>query len=688
MKKILLTIFAFTSLIAQADEGMWLPSLLEQGRIKDMRDKGLQLTAADLYSVNQASLKDAIVRFGGGCTAELISDKGLLLTNHHCGYDQIQSHSSVVNDYLTHGFAATNQQQELPNPGLAVSFLQQMSDVTPEVLAGVSGTMSEQERQKCIIKNIKEIVGKATQDTGLSATVESLYYGNQYFLFTYKVYSDVRLVFAPPSAIGKFGGDTDNWMWPRHTGDFSIFRIYANADNQPATYSKDNVPFRPKMSLKISTAGIKEGDFTFVYGFPGRTMQYLHSEAVRYLQQKGNPMKIALRTQRLDIMNREQAKDPAVRIKYASKNAGVSNAWKKWQGELLGVQRLKTVEQKQKLESEFTVWAAGKPEYQGTVEKFKALYDELEPYAYARDYYAETASVMEILRAASIFAQMETKKPENLRNSVESFYKNYDLTIDSQTTKQLLPQLQKAITPEFLPAEFDAAKLDKLYATTIFTNREKVLSVLEEIDAQRIIESDPAFILWKAFNDTLKNAINPRYHEINAKIELLYRTYMRGLMEMQKDRQFYPDANSTLRVAYGKVDGYTPRDGVYYKPGSTLEGVMQKDNPGIYDYNIPEKLREIYRTKDYGKWVSNGSIPVCFIASNHTTGGNSGSPVLNAQGELIGLNFDRTWEGTMSDIQYDPTVCRNIALDIRYVLFTVDKVGGAGYLIDEMNIVE
>lgn len=691
MKKIIFTLLSFiTILSARADEGMWLPSLLGEGRIKDMQAKGLKLSESDLYSINKSSLKDAIVRFGGGCTGELISPNGLLLTNHHCGYGQIQSHSSVENDYLTHGFAAMNRQQELPNPGLSVTFLQQMTDVTHQALAGVTNSMSEKERQDKIKENIKAITTAATKDNGLKATVEALYYGNQYFLFTYKVYEDVRLVFAPASAIGKFGGDTDNWMWPRHTGDFAIFRIYADKNNEPAKYSTNNVPFTPKQSLKISTRGVQEGDFTFVYGFPGRTMQYLHSEAVTYLQEKGNPMKIDLRTRRLDIMNREQAKDVAVRIKYAAKNASVSNAWKKWQGELLGVQRLKTVEKKQKLEAQFATWAADKPEYDGVIEKFTALYNELSPYAFARDYYNESALAAEIIRFAGSFADVDTAKSDILVKRAADFFKNYDFTIDNQTTKELLTMLKQNVSEQFLPQAILSEHTDKLvsnlYDNTIFADSVKLLAALESEEGRQSIKRDPAFVLWKALNDKMTADITPRFDELNREIELLYRTYMRGLMQMQSTRAFYPDANSTLRVAYGKVDGYEPRDGVYYKPVSTLDGVMQKDNPNIYDYNVPAKLRELYATKDYGRWEVDGSVPVCFIASNHTTGGNSGSPVLNGRGELIGLNFDRCWEGTMSDIEYDAVVCRNIALDVRYVLFIIDKLGGAGYLIQEMKL--
>lgn len=681
-----------TTLASQADEGMWLPNLLGEGRIRDMRNKGLRLTAEDLYSINEASLKDAIVRFGGGCTAELISDKGLLLTNHHCGYGQIQAHSSVEKDYLTHGFAAMNAQEELPNPSLTVSFLRSMSDVTEQVLSGVTDKTDEKSRDNIINANIKSIVSSATEGNTLKATVEALYYGNQYFLFTYKVYQDVRLVFAPPSSIGKFGGDTDNWMWPRHTGDFTVFRIYADANNEPAAYSSNNVPFRPDKSLKISAKGVQEGDFTFVYGFPGRTTQYLHSDAVQYLQQMGNPLKIKLRTIRLDIMNREQAKDPAVRIKYAAKNAGVSNAWKKWQGELLGVERLGTVESKRLREAEFATWAAYKPTYRGLTDEFKALYDELAPLAYARDFYNESALACEILQFASSFADIDTAKIEILRKRAGDFYKNYDPTIDHLTTDTLLKVIHRELNTCFQPEMFasvtPARMVDSLFLNSVFTDEKRFMKLLDDPKARDIIKGDIAVAMVGAFKEKMKSDITPSYDSLTKRIDLLYRKYTKGLMEMQPKRSFYPDANSTLRVAYGKVDGYTPRDGVYYKPVSTLEGVMQKDNPEIYDYDIPEKLREIYRTKDYGRWASEGTIPVCFIASNHTTGGNSGSPILNSRGELIGLNFDRCWEGTMSDIQYDPEVCRNIALDIRYVLFMIDRFGAAGYLIDEMDIAE
>ncbi len=691
--------FAFTLLLStvsaalRADEGMWLPSLIEQGRIKDMRSKGFRLKAHDLYAVNQASLKDAIVRFGSGCTGELISDQGLLITNHHCGYGQIQQHSSVEHDYLTDGFAAMNRSEELANPGLTVSFLVEMKDVTDRILSGITPGMNEPERAGIIEKNKRAVVKTATEGNHYKASVEALYYGNQYFLFVYEVFEDVRLVFAPPSAVGKFGGDTDNWIWPRHTGDFSIFRIYAGKDNKPAKYSPDNVPYVPKKSFTISLKGMKEGDFTFVYGFPGRTYQYLHSEAVRYIQQKSDPHKVNLRTIRLNIMNDAMAQDPAVRIQYAAKNANVSNAWKKWQGEMKGLERLGTIGKKQAFERQFETWAADKPEYTGVTAQLAALYDSLEPYAFARDYHTEAVMAIELLKFAGTFADTKDLKPETLarlQEAADKFFKDYVPAIDRKTAKALLAEYAKNIPTEFRPVGIDpTAGIDSVFDLSILIDSLRVKDLLSAGDTaiiRQTIDQDPAVQAYKQFNVIARTKIEPTYKALNRQIDEKYRTYMRGMMEMRKgEHEFYPDANSTLRIAYGKVDGYRPMDAVYYEPNTTIEGVMQKDNPDIYDYDVPAKLRQLYEAKDYGRWTVNGTVPVAFIATNHTTGGNSGSPVLNAEGQLIGVNFDRCWEGTMSDLEYDPVVCRNIALDIRYALFLIDKVGGAGYLLDEMK---
>lgn len=679
----------FTSILAHADEGMWLPSLIEQGRIKDMRSKGFRLKAQDLYSINQASLKDAIVRFGSGCTGELISDEGLLITNHHCGYGQIQQHSSVEHDYLTNGFAAMNRSEELANPGLVVSFLVEMTDVTDQILQGMPPQTNETERTKLINTNKASVVKAATNGNHYKASVEALYYGNQYFLFVYEVFEDVRLVFAPPSSVGKFGGDTDNWMWPRHTGDFSIFRVYAGKDNKPAKYSPENVPYVPKKSFTISLKGMHEGDFTFVYGFPGRTYQYLHSEAVRYIQDKSDPHKVNLRTLRLNIMNDAMVQDPAVRIQYAAKNASVSNAWKKWQGEMKGLKRLGTVDKKRDFEQKFETWAADKPEYSGVTERLAALYDSLEPYAFARDYHTEAIMAIELLKFAGTFADAKELKPESLarmQEAAKKFYKDYVPAIDCKTAQGLVSEYVKNIPAQFRPENID---MEYIFTNSILADSAHIYRMLAQNDTAAIrqaIDNDAAVKAYRTFSEISKTRIEPEYTTLNRRIDEQYRTYMRGMMEMHKgEHAFYPDANSTLRIAYGKVNGYQPLDAVYYQPNTTLDGVMQKDNPEIYDYDVPAKLRQIYETKDYGRWAVNGTVPVAFIATNHTTGGNSGSPVLNAKGELIGVNFDRCWEGTMSDLEYDPVVCRNIALDIRYALFLIDKVGGAGYLLDEMK---
>lgn len=665
---LLLVLIVFGVLPVFADEGMWLPSLISQ-RIQDMQAKGFKLSAEDIYSINRSSLKDAIVHFGGGCTGELISDEGLLITNHHCGFGQIQSHSSVEHDYLKDGFWAMKRSEELPNPGLTVSFLEYMEDVTDRVLKGYREGMTEQERTELVRKNTEKIIGKAAGgNENLRASVSPLYYGNQYYLFVYKVFRDVRLVGAPPSSIGKFGGDTDNWMWPRHTGDFSLFRVYADKNNEPAAYSEDNVPYKPKRFFNISAKGIKEGDFTMVYGFPGRTNEYIMSDAVEQIAKVSNPHKIKLRTLRLDVQRREMAKDPAVRIKYASKNAGVSNSWKKWQGEMKGIIRLKAIENKKEFERNFARWAEGKPEYEGLVEKMHALYSSIGELSLVSDYQSEALNAVELLS----FAGTGQKNPED-------FYKNYYMPIDKDIFIALFNEYDKSI-PDKYKSPYFKKQMSEYGTAEVWAD-----AVFNGPDMEKAAE------IYRETNKYFSENIRPVLDSVNREINLLYRTYMRGQMEYNKavegTKVFYPDANSTLRVAYGNVKGYSPADAVYYLPGSTLEGIVQKDNPEIYDYDIPQKLRDLHAAGDYGTWETDGSVPVAFIATNHTSGGNSGSPVLDAEGNLIGVNFDRVWEGTMSDVVYDPQVCRNIALDIRYALFIIDKLAGAQHLLDEMNII-
>ena len=712
-------ILASAFLTVKADEGMWLPSLISQ-RIGDMQAKGFRLSAEDIYSINQASLKDAVVLFGGGCTGELISSEGLLLTNHHCGYAQIQKHSSVEHDYLKDGFWAMDRSEELPNPGLEVWFLDRMEDVTGAVLDGYEPGMTEQQRDSVVRTNSEAIAGKAEKDgTGLRADVESLYYGNQYFLFVYRVFKDVRLVGAPPSSIGKFGGDTDNWMWPRHTGDFSIFRIYADKDNNPAEYSEDNVPYIPKKYFKISLGGVSEGDFTFIYGFPGRTQEYIVSEAVRYISEISDPHKIALRTLRLDIQDRYMSASQAVRIKYSSKNAAVSNSWKKWQGEMRGIRKMNTVETKKENERLFEEWAAGS-EYSGIVGRLDSLYRLMEPYAFAADYYNETARAIELTSFAAEYARRlekaagvsspdeATQARESAKRLAAAFYKDYYMPIDKESFIALMDMFDRNIPSGFKPEYFTEsmgrygsaeAWADSLFGNSVFSDSSALTKTVAAACADGIgtditlLTDDPAVEFGNEFRKWYMEGIRSVVQRLGSEITLLYRDYMKGQMEFNKDRAFYPDANLTLRVAYGTVQGYSPADGTYYLPMSTIEGIMQKDNPDIFDYNIPQRLRDIYAEKDYGEWtVTDASgrltVPVCFIATNHTSGGNSGSPVINADGDLIGINFDRVWEGTMSDIVFDPDLCRNISLDIRYVLFIIDKVAGAGHLIDEMTFTD
>ena len=635
----------------KADEGMWLPALISQ-RINDMQAKGFRLTAEDIYSVNQASLKDAVVLFGSGCTGELVSDRGLLFTNHHCGYSYIQRHSSVEHDYLKDGFWALSQADELPNPGLTVRFLERMEDVTSIVLKGYKEKMTEEQRQALVSKNAKKLREQAEKEgNGVKASVEALFYGNQYFLFVFREYRDVRLVGAPPSSIGKFGGETDNWMWPRHTGDFSIFRIYAGPDNLPADYSESNVPYRPKKSLTVSRAGVKEGDFTFVYGCPGSTQEYVHSEAVRYIQDVSDPEKIALRTTRLNIMKKYMDQSQAVRIQYSSKYASVANAWKKWQGEEKGLRKNKVVERKQAYEKRFEEWARG-TRYEWLTEMLSNLYAQRNPIYRAYEYYNETVRTIERLKLVA--GRLDKK--------------DYYQPIDEETFVAMMTAFDQALDDSYKPEYFLQKRAEfgsmEAWKDALFANDELALE------------------LSNAINEFYATVLAPQVRELNDAITLRYRDYMQGQMEFENEKTFFPDANLTLRVAYGHVEGYRPVDAVYYTPVSTLRGIIEKDNPDIFDYNIPQVLRDIYARGGFE------NQPVCFLATNHTTGGNSGSPVLNADGNLIGINFDRVWEGTMSDLVFDPEICRNISLDVRYLLFVIKEVGHAAYLFDEMVFVE
>ena len=669
---LLIALLCATTLTAVADKGMWLPSLISS-RIKDMKSKGFKLSAEDIYSVNQASLKDAVVLFDGGCTGEIVSEEGLLLTNHHCGYDAIQALSSVEHDYLTDGFWAMNHGEELYCPGLKVHILVRMDDVTSRIAAG---------------ETKEEIIAKAeAEGVGFKATVESMYYGNEAYLFLYREFNDVRLVGTPPTAIGKFGADNDNWIWPRHTGDFSIFRIYANANNEPAEYSADNKPYTPARHFKISTAGVKEGDFTMIYGFPGNTQEYITSDAVRYIAEISDPTKIALRTTRLDIIGAAQATSPEIRIQYAAKQANIANAWKKWQGEVKGINRLGTYGKKLEYEARFR---AENPDQAYLLDSLSAAYARNAEGYFNYELFNETLRGIELQQVVAI-ATSDRLTEEQKIAAAELFYKNFTVDVDRALAVAMLTEYEKYGTyiSDELKALFERHGGAAAYAEWLYDNTQ--LGTIE------------GFSIETALNDPMAEfaaAVAPIQERVKAyayrnfsnipDIERWFRPYVRALMDWDNKRAFFPDANLTLRVAYGRVAGYEYADGEYHLPQTTLEGIMEKDNPEIYDYNIPQSLRDVYATKEYGRWgvTMNGkyTVPVCFIATNHTTGGNSGSPVINGRGERIGVNFDRTWLSTMRDIEFDETLCRNIICDIRYVLFVIDKVGGAGWLIEEMGL--
>lgn len=718
MKKILsfLAILLLSARLLIAGEGMWLPMLLEQLNEPEMKSMGMRINAADIYSINNTSLKDAVLLFGRGCTAEIVSDQGLILTNHHCGFGQIQKHSSLEHDYLTDGFWAMSQSEELPNPGLSVTLLIRMEDVTKQVLEGVTDNLTEQQREAIVKANIAKVEKAATEGTTYSARTRPFYYGNEYYMFITQTFNDVRLVGAPPSNIGKFGGDTDNWMWPRHTGDFSMFRIYVNKNNEPADYSPDNVPYKPKYHLPISLKGVEKGDFTFVFGYPGTTQEYLPSYAIQMITEHENPVVIRLREKRLDIFDSYTQQSDLVRIQYAAKHAGVSNTWKKLIGENRGIKRLDAITEKQDLETRFVEWAVADAErnkkYGKLIPEFEKTYSRLMPYNVAETYLQEGGLGIEAITFANRLKALVDKSREKgatqeeinkLKNSllptISVFFKNYHQPLDRQVFATLMADWFKHQPEDQIPAALIEVKAkyasfedwaNDIYSKSSLVDSNSVYNILNSYTAKsyKKIANDPMYKLASTIYESYNNVIRPVTTELNIKLDSLQRVYMRGLMEFQTDRRFYPDANSTLRVAYGKVDDYYPRDAVKYNYYSTLEGIMEKEDPNIYDYVVEPRLKELYATKDYGQYgASDGTMRVAFIASNHTTGGNSGSPVLNADGQLVGINFDRNWEGTMSDLRYDPDQCRNITLDIRYCLFVIDKFAGAKHLVDEMTIV-
>ena len=705
MKRLLALIAAALMMaptVCHADEGMWIPMLLGRNQAA-MQKAGMHITAQDIYDINKASLKDAVLLFGGGCTGEFVSDEGLVLTNHHCGYSYIVKHSTVEHDYLTNGFWAMTREQEIPCPGLTVTRLVYMQDVTKEVLDGVTEGMSEGDRETIIENNIKAVSAKATEGTHYKAVIKPFYYGNQYFMYVNEVFTDVRLVGAPPSNIGKFGGDTDNWMWPRHTGDFSMFRVYVDGSNKPAAYSKDNVPYRPLKHLEISLKGVDEGDFTFVFGYPGTTRRYVTHDYVDLAANQENPVRIALRTIRLDHYNAAMRQSAAQRLKYASRVASIANGWKKWQGESLGIERLHGVEQKMAQEEQFRQWAKDKPQYRDVLDSMEANYAQLREVSLEWTYFNEAVMASDFMQRAyrlfRIQRNSDTALVTSMRADSEKYFEDFDQhsPVDEAIfVETFLYMWEHGYAPYMnLKHSTDAeleTTLHKVYAKSILNNPKKLEKVLTMKREKMIhaIGTDPAVqIFSQAYNYCYGGDKRQRHSTANDNIQRLMRTYIKGMMEQYPDSNFFPDANLTLRVAYGHVEGFKPKDATYYTAYSTIEGIMEKENPNIYDYRVEPRLKELWQKKDYGQYAnSKGELPVAFIATNHTTGGNSGSPVLNADGQLVGINFDRCWEGTMSDLLFDPNYCRNISLDIRYCLFVIDKYAGARHLVDEMTLVE
>jgi len=700
-------VLSFISRVALADEGMWLPLLLKGKTMDEMKKKGFKLSAEDLYSVNHSSLKDAIVIFGGGCTGELISNEGLLITNHHCGFDAIQNHSSLQHDYLTDGFWATNKKDELTNMGLTCTFLVRMESVTKQVMKGVTPEMSQKQRFSTIDANIGKIIEAAKKGTHYEASVKPLFYGNEYYLYVTETFKDIRLVGAPPSAIGKFGGDTDNWMWPRHTGDFSIFRIYANKDNQPADYSADNVPYKPKRALTISLKGVKPNDFTMVFGYPGRTQEYITSFYLDLIYKTQDPNKVNIRSKKLEIIKADMESDPLTRIKYASKESQISNAWKKWKGEIRGLRQMDALTKKQQLEADFTKWVESKEKrkkkYAGLLDHYKKVYQDVKPYTIADDYAVEAGTSLDILlmagRMNDLTLNSNKQNLKKIREYALEFYKDYNKSTDKKLFSTILQLYYDSLYQKGIyPAIFDEIKTkyngsfaqyaEEAYAKSFLCDSAKTMQFLDSIYPSSIatIKADPFYRVYFSINNMRATRNMPNISKCSSLIDSLNRIWMQGLREFQPKRAFYPDANFTLRIAFGKVSDYQPRDGVRYDYYTTLDGIIEKNNPDIYDYRVPKRLMELHQNKDYGEYGMKDKMPVAFIGTNHTTGGNSGSPVLNADGELIGVNFDRCWEGTMSDLMFDPDHCRNIALDIRYALFIIDKFAGAGQLVKEMNI--
>jgi len=709
-RKILLSALFLPAVMAFGQQygGMWIPTELNE---KEMKDLGMKISAKDIFNPDKASIKDAVVQFDGGCTAEVISPKGLLLTNHHCGYDNIQSHSTVENDLLTNGFWAKDMTGELPNPGVTVDFITDIKEVTAQILPGTEN-LTGADLTKKINDNIEAYKKAQKTESYQTISVRSMYYGNKFYAYVIETFKDIRLVGAPPSAIGKYGSDTDNWVWPRHTGDFSMFRIYADKNNKPAEYSKDNIPYTPKHFLPISVKDKKEDDFTFVFGFPGRTTEYLPAIAVEKIMTETDPAMIAVRDVALKTLDEKMRTNAATKIQYASKYARVANYWKKWIGEVEGLKKSNAVEKKKQYEQTLI---SKNPAIKPTIDGLNQKYNEQAPYNLHKAYYSEIVRNSETFTLAGIYSnyikayeegKMDAKNLEGLKSRLSEVYKDYDAELDAKVTAKIMALYANKTPEQFLPKDFRQLKdvnknlgmFETVSKMSIITGRgnlngTKATDVNKLFADQKVLvenlKKDPLVQMYGAFKTSYLETTDAKVTALQTDIDALQKKFMAQQMETDKDRKFFPDANSTLRVTYGKVKGSEPRDAVSYGYQTHLAGVMEKYVPGDYEFDVPKKLISLYNSKDYGIYKDKtGDVPVNFTATNHTTGGNSGSPALDAYGNLIGLNFDRQWEGTMSDINYDPKLCRNIMVDTKYILFVIDKYADSKWLLNEMKIVK
>ncbi|MEJ6589649.1 MAG: S46 family peptidase [Crocinitomicaceae bacterium] len=699
MKKIVSLLFGLFLLNnVLADEGMIIPSLIKAFE-SDMKAKGMRLSAEDIYSINSSSLKDAIFQFGGGCTAEVVSDQGLLLTNHHCGYSQIQSHSSLENNYIENGYWAKNLSQELKNPGLTAMRIVRIENVTEQVLIGVT---SDSPDEAILIKaNIKMIIENATKGTHYTGDVKAFNYGNEYYLMLKETFLDVRFVGTPPNSIGKFGGDTDNWIWPRHTGDFSVFRIYTDQDNKPASYSSENKPYTPLHFLPISMKDKHNGDFTMVYGFPGSTEQHVCSSYLEQIITKERPARIHMRDLSLSVIDKAMKNSELIRIQYASKQARISNAWKKWIGQIDGLKRLDAVSLKKETEEEFIKRAnsnsSWKQKYGETVGQMNALADEFFKYEFSYamgiEYFYVGAEYFKLIRSTQDFIKNYSKylsdgkideAKEKLIKTSAGFFKNYNKKIDQEIFELLTKEY-------FLHAPVNGMKSNSssvIYNKSVFTDQTRFDKFITQFNKKSLkkVNKDPGFIHYSSHYNVWLTDIIPNYRSFSQTMDVLLKKYVAGKLEMFPERKNWPDANSTLRITFGQLEGSEPSDGKVYTEHTTLDGIIAKYNSGNPDFDIKPRMLELHNSKDYGPYAQGDELWVCFSGSNHTTGGNSGSPVIDADGYLIGINFDRSWESTMSDYMFDPNRCRNIAVDIRYVLWVIDKYSQASHLIKEMDL--